>query len=71
MTVTRWLVFTVLCYCTLCRAQDTEFLPEIDAHLTLDQRVRFLVQSKDDREGGDPQQFTSWGIQSSWWLKVE
>lgn len=58
MTATRWFVFTVLCYCTLCKGQDTQFLPEIDAHLTLNQRVRFLVQAKDDREGGDPQQFT-------------
>jgi hypothetical protein len=40
------------------RAQDTQFLPEIDGHLTLNSSFRVYVQAKDDREGGDPQQFT-------------
>jgi len=40
------------------RAQDTQFLPEIDAHLTLNSYLRSYLQAKDDREGGDPQQFT-------------
>jgi hypothetical protein len=39
-------------------AQDVHFLPEIDGHLTLNSSFRIYVQAKDDREGGDPQQFT-------------
>jgi hypothetical protein len=40
------------------RAQDTQFLPEVDAHLTLNSIVRAYLQAKDDREGGDPTQFS-------------
>ena len=40
------------------RAQQTEFLPELDAHLELNDRSRIFLQAKDDREGGDPTQFT-------------
>lgn len=57
MTFARWVIL-ILLVCGLSHAQDTQFLPEINVHLTVDQRVRFLVQAKDDREGGDPQQFT-------------
>lgn len=39
-------------------AQDMQFLPEIDAHLKLNQSFRGYLQAKDDREGGDPTQFT-------------
>src|SRR5437867_7461422 len=39
-------------------AQDFQFLPEIDTNLKLNSTVRLYVQAKDDREGGDPQQFT-------------
>jgi hypothetical protein len=53
----RWIILTWLA-CGLGHAQDTQFLPEIDTYFTVDSRVRFLVQAKDDREGGDPQQFT-------------
>ena len=52
-----WLVL-VSTACALCHAQDTQFLPEVNAHVTLTHAVRILVQAKDDREGGDPQQFT-------------
>ena len=38
-------------------AQDTQFLPEVDAHLTLNSMLRTYLQAKDDREGGDPTQF--------------
>ena len=57
MTLAKWtlLLFVV---CTLCRAQDTQFLPEIDTHLKLNSNFRLFLQAKDDREGGDPQQFT-------------
>lgn len=39
-------------------AQNTQFLPEIDAHLTVNSYVRFYLEAKDDREGGDPHQST-------------
>jgi hypothetical protein len=39
------------------RAQETEFLPEVDAHLTLNHTFRTYLQLKDDRDGGDPTQF--------------
>jgi uncharacterized protein (DUF2252 family) len=54
----HWLVLLAAIGCTAGIAQDTQFLPEIDAHLTLSSRFRVYVQAKDDREGGDPQQFT-------------
>lgn len=57
MTVARWVILTCLA-CALSHAQDTQFLPEVDTYFTANSRVRFLVQAKDDREGGDPQQFT-------------
>jgi hypothetical protein len=37
---------------------DLQFLPEIDAHLKLTSSVRAYLQAKDDRDGGDPEQFT-------------
>jgi hypothetical protein len=43
---------------SLAPAQDTQFLPELDGHLTLNSSFKVYVQAKDDREGGDPQQFT-------------
>jgi hypothetical protein len=39
-------------------AQDGQFLPEIDAHLKLNSHIRTYLEAKDDRDGGDPQQFT-------------
>lgn len=44
--------------CLGARAQDTQFLPEVDAHLTLNSHLRAYLQAQDDREGGDPEQFT-------------
>jgi hypothetical protein len=40
------------------RAQTstTEFLPEVDANLRLNSVVRFALQAKETREGGDPTQ---------------
>jgi hypothetical protein len=40
------------------QAQDNQFLPEIDGHLTLNSNFRGYLQAKDDREGGDRTQFT-------------
>jgi len=49
----------LLCFSWLTSsAQDTQFLPEIDAHLKLSPSLRTYLQAKDDREGGDPEQFT-------------
>ena len=40
------------------RAQESQLLPEVDAHLTINSTFRAYLQAKDDREGGDPEQFT-------------
>jgi hypothetical protein len=40
------------------QAQSVQFLPEIDSYLKVDPMIRAYVQAKDDREGGDPSQFT-------------
>jgi hypothetical protein len=53
----RWTIL-VWFACLQVHAQDTQFLPEIDVHLRLNPNVRVYLQAKDDREGGDPQQFT-------------
>jgi Protein of unknown function (DUF2490) len=37
--------------------EETGFLPEIDAHLTMNSTFRAYLQAKDDRDGGDPTQF--------------
>jgi hypothetical protein len=55
-----WLLMALLLlvHCPLAHAQTSvaEFLPEIDAHFTLNSNVRFVFQAKDTREGGDPTQ---------------
>jgi hypothetical protein len=43
--------------CLPARAQEVQFLPEIDAHLKLNSNVRMYLQAKDDRDGGDSTQF--------------
>ena len=53
----RWTLLASF-VCLAARAQDTQFLPEVDAHLTLNRSLRTYLQAKDDREGGDPEQFT-------------
>ena len=40
------------------QAQESQFLPEVVAYLTLNPHIRTYLQAKDDREGGDPTQFT-------------
>lgn len=52
-----WLFLGCLA-CSSARAQDTQFLPEIGAHLTLNSHLRVYLEAKDDREGGDPAQST-------------
>jgi Protein of unknown function (DUF2490) len=54
-----WKVTLLICVLYLpVRAQETQFLPEVDAHLTLNSMFRAYLQAKDDREGGDPTQFS-------------
>jgi uncharacterized protein DUF2490 len=53
----RW-IFLSWFACLPARAQDVQFLPEIDAHLKLNSAVRVYLEAKDDREGGDSTQFT-------------
>jgi len=55
-TFGEWILACLGCFSA--HGQDTQFLPEVDAHLTLSSRIRAYLQAKDDREGGDPQQFT-------------
>jgi uncharacterized protein DUF2490 len=43
--------------CLPARAQDTQFIPEVDTYLKLNSVVRTYVQAKDDREGGDSTKF--------------
>lgn len=52
----RWIF--IFCFaCLPARAQETQFLPEVDGYLKLNSFVRTYVQAKDDREGGDSTQF--------------
>lgn len=43
--------------CLSARAQEVQFLPEIDAHLKLNSSIRTYLEDKNDRDGGDPTQF--------------
>ena len=56
-TLLKW-AFLVCVVSLPARARDLQFLPEIDAHLKLTSSVRAYLQAKDDRDGGDPTQFT-------------
>lgn len=53
----RRCIFFACCACLLAQGQ-TQFLPEIDTHIKLNSNFRTYVQAKDDRDGGDPTQFT-------------
>jgi hypothetical protein len=39
------------------RAQNIQFLPEVDAHLTLNSTFRAYLEAKDDRDGGEQGKF--------------
>ncbi len=43
--------------CLPARAQDVQFIPEVDAYLKLNPAVRLYLEAKDDRDGGDSTQF--------------
>jgi len=47
----------LLLVCLPARAQDVQFIPEIDAYLKLNSTIRVYLQAKDDRDGGDSTQF--------------
>jgi hypothetical protein len=53
----KW-AFLAWLVCMAAHAQDTQFLPEVDGYLKMNSSIRAYVQAKDDREGGDPEQFT-------------
>ncbi len=54
--ILRWAL--LVCFaCLPARAQDTQFIPEVDAHLKLNSFLRTYLQAKDDRDGGDSTQF--------------
>jgi hypothetical protein len=51
------LVSVLLCKTSTAESsQEAQFLPEIDAYLTLNPNVRANIQAKDTRDGGDPTQ---------------
>jgi hypothetical protein len=54
----RW-AFLACFACLPARAQDTQFIPEVDGYLKLNSVVRTYLQAKDDREGGEVQAFSS------------
>jgi len=68
--MTTKLPATVRCACAagmlfVCAADghaqqktETQFLPELDVHYEFTTRAQVYLQAKNDREGGDPQQFT-------------
>ena len=62
------LVFLACFACPPIHSQDTQFLPEVDANLTVNSYFRTYLQAKDDREGGDPTQFT-FGPSAQFYLK--
>jgi len=43
--------------CLPARAQDVQFIPEVDGYLKLNSTVRVYLEAKDDRDGGDSTQF--------------
>ncbi len=54
--ILRWAL--LVCFaCLPASAQDTQFIPEVDAHLKLNSFLRTYLQAKDDRDGGDSTQF--------------
>jgi hypothetical protein len=50
-------VFFLCIACLPAGAQNNQFLPEVDAHLKLNSSFRAYIEVKDDRDGGQPDQF--------------
>ena len=61
-------VFLACFACLPAHAQNVQFLPEIDAYLTVKSNIRVYVETKEDRDGGDPEQFT-FGPSIQYYLK--
>lgn len=56
-TLWKWAI--LICFgCLPTRAQEAQFLPEVDAHLKWNATFRTYLEAKDDRDGGDSTQFT-------------
>jgi len=54
---TLWGLAGLACFaCLPAHAQESQFLPEVDAHLTINSTLRAYLEAKDDRDGGDPTQ---------------
>jgi hypothetical protein len=51
----KWTILLCLA-CLPARAQEAQFLPEVDAYLKLNPTFRAYLEAKDDRDGGDPTQ---------------
>jgi hypothetical protein len=52
-----WQGTVLVCFaCLPARAQDTQFIPEVDSYLKLNSVIRTELQAKDDRDGGDSTQ---------------
>ena len=51
----RWVLF-IWFVCVPAHAQKVQFLPEVDAHLTLNSTFRAYLEAKEDRDDGDPRQ---------------
>ena len=62
-----WMLFACFTW-QPARAQNLQFLPEIDAYLTVKPDVRVYLEAKDDRDGGDPTQF-QFGPSIQYYLK--
>src|SRR5271167_202332 len=52
-----WLALVVITVsCGVATAQETQFLPELDMYLKLNESVRLVGQAKDTRDGGESTQ---------------
>jgi hypothetical protein len=53
-----WRCVLLVCFGWMpARAQDSQFLPEVDVHLNLNSMFRTYLEAKDDRDEGAPDQF--------------
>jgi hypothetical protein len=57
ITAKSLLVALLVSVCCLCgRAQNVQFLPEVDTYLKLNSMFQMYVEAKDDQDGGDSAQ---------------
>jgi hypothetical protein len=68
-TIWRLAFAFLACFaCVPARAQEVQFIPEVDAHLTLTPNIRVYFEDKNDRDGGDPTQY-AFGPSVQFYLK--